>query len=246
MESRNMECAIELIWEQYQDMTDRDDKWEMAYLEDEAEKGVDEFGTACRILFGVKLDWALYHAIAHAHELNEHAYSIFDVWRDEESKIAAILMARDLAGAAKLIHRIQRKHKCGLVAQSHSLTRSTGYYAKGIQKKIDPDGTLCPEAVDPVVNPNLRDAARDEFIYHARKVDKRTYSDIGKELGISLNRVAQIYHKVDYERNGINADHHQADYQHRDIIVDGERIHTQKKRVIPFPTIHPQKPIPPK
>lgn len=109
---------------------------------------------------------------------------------------------------------------------------------------MDPDGSLCPEAVDPVVNPNLRDTARDELIYHARKVDKRTYADIGRELGISASRVAQIYHKVDYERNGINADHHQPDYCRRAIIVNGKRIPPEKDSVIPFPTIPTDRPIP--
>lgn len=165
MDSRNMECAIELIREQYQDMTDHDDEWEMAYLEDEAEKGVDEFGAACRTLFGIKLDWALHQAIVHAQELNEHAHSISDVWQDEESKIAAVLMARDLAGAAKLIHSIQHKQKCDLVAPSYSLVQSAGYYAKGIQKSIDPDGTLCPETVEPAVHPDLHDADKDEEMY---------------------------------------------------------------------------------
>lgn len=103
-------------------------------------------------------------------------------------------MTRELAGAVKLIHRIQRKQGCSLIAQSHKLFRSTDYHAKRIQENIAPDDSFCPEAVDPVINPNLRDTAGGELIYHARKVNKRTYADIGRELGISASRVAQIYH----------------------------------------------------
>lgn len=59
MESQSIECTIELIWEQYREMTAHYDKWELAFLKDEAQKDIDKLGVACRLLFGVKLDWAL-------------------------------------------------------------------------------------------------------------------------------------------------------------------------------------------
>lgn len=164
MESEGIKSAVELVWEQYQEITDHDNPWEWAFLKDEAQKGVDELGAACRVLFGIELDWALYHAIEHAKQLNEHAYSIFDVLQDEESKIAAILMAHELSIAAKLIHRIQRKQGCSLVEQSRRLSRSADYYAKRIQERIDPDGSLYHGAVEHVVSHNLHDTVRDELI----------------------------------------------------------------------------------
>lgn len=53
---------------------------------------------------------------------------------------------------------------------------------------------------------NVRDFERDMYIYHARKVDKRTYADIAKELGIGLERVRQVYRRTDWQLNGENSD----------------------------------------
>lgn len=142
MKSRNIECALELVWMQYKEMTNYDNKWEMEYLKDEAEKGIDAFGSACRILFGVKLEWALYQALVHARELNKCACSVFDFGQDEASKIAAVLTARKLACAAKVIYRIQCQQECSLIVQSRRLCNSICYYSNKFRKKIDPDGVL--------------------------------------------------------------------------------------------------------
>lgn len=48
--------------------------------------------------------------------------------------------------------------------------------------------------------------AREQYIYHARKIERRTFAEIGRELGITGNRVAQIYHRLDYLANGAHAD----------------------------------------
>lgn len=211
MESGIIKSAIDLILEQYREMTGREDTEERVFLRNEAQIGVDKLGAACRTLFGAKLDPALHHAILRAQEINEHAYSALGAWQDEGAKIAANLRSRELAGAARLLHGIQRKQGCSLIAQSRSLVRGADHYAKKIHGKIDPNGILCPKAADPIAKRNLRDTVREELIYRARKADRRTYADIGRELGISASRVAQIYRKVDYERNGPNADHHQGE-----------------------------------
>jgi len=49
---------------------------------------------------------------------------------------------------------------------------------------------------------------RQMYIYNARKNDKRTFADIGRELGISGTRVSQIYKRYDWEKNRYQADHH--------------------------------------
>ncbi len=49
---------------------------------------------------------------------------------------------------------------------------------------------------------------RDMRIYHARKDDKRTFADIGREYGISLNRARAVYRRLDWQLNGMDADHH--------------------------------------
>lgn len=49
---------------------------------------------------------------------------------------------------------------------------------------------------------------RDMYIYHARKDDKRTFVDIGRDVGISPQRVRAIYRRMDWQLNGLNADHH--------------------------------------
>lgn len=53
-----------------------------------------------------------------------------------------------------------------------------------------------------------RNQERDMRIYHARKVDKRTFVDIGKEFGITPQRVRDIYRLLDWRLNGVDADHH--------------------------------------
>ena len=69
---------------------------------------------------------------------------------------------------------------------------------------------------------NIRDHERDMLIYHARKVDKRTFADIGRELGITGNRVRQVYRRMDWALNGMNADHHQ-------------KKRTKPAKILPFP-----------
>ncbi len=54
-----------------------------------------------------------------------------------------------------------------------------------------------------------RNQERDMYIYHARKDDKRSFADIGRELGITRQRVRDIYTLLDWRLNGYNADHHQ-------------------------------------
>ena len=54
-----------------------------------------------------------------------------------------------------------------------------------------------------------RDQERAMYIYKQRKEGKRTFADIGRELGITGNRTAQIYRRMDWNLNGYNADHHQ-------------------------------------
>ena len=54
----------------------------------------------------------------------------------------------------------------------------------------------------------IRNREREQYIYNARKFDKRTFEDLGRELGISGARVRYIYRCIDWEINRFNADHH--------------------------------------
>lgn len=54
---------------------------------------------------------------------------------------------------------------------------------------------------------SFRDEERAMYIYKARKEDKRTFADIGRELGITGSRVGAIYKRLDWKLNGMNADH---------------------------------------
>jgi DNA-directed RNA polymerase sigma subunit (sigma70/sigma32) len=47
------------------------------------------------------------------------------------------------------------------------------------------------------------------YIYKQRKEEKRTFADIGRELGITGQRVRDMYRQLDWKLNGYNADHHQ-------------------------------------
>ena len=61
---------------------------------------------------------------------------------------------------------------------------------------------------------NVRDHERDMYIYQAHKVDKRTLTDIGKELGISPERVRQVYRRTDWAINRENSDGHRRYLEH--------------------------------
>jgi DNA-directed RNA polymerase sigma subunit (sigma70/sigma32) len=52
-----------------------------------------------------------------------------------------------------------------------------------------------------------RNQERDMYIYRQRKEGKRTFADIGMELGITGQRVREIYMRLDWKLNGMNADH---------------------------------------
>lgn len=53
-----------------------------------------------------------------------------------------------------------------------------------------------------------KDSERAMYIYKQRKEEKRRFVDIGRDLGITGNRVAQIYRRIDWNLNRYNADHH--------------------------------------
>ena len=50
------------------------------------------------------------------------------------------------------------------------------------------------------------DEERAMYIYKQRKVEKRTFVDIGRELGITGNRVRQVYRQMDWSINRDNSD----------------------------------------
>lgn len=53
---------------------------------------------------------------------------------------------------------------------------------------------------------NVHDLERSMYIYKQRKEEKRTFADIGLELGITGNRVRQVYRRIDWRLNGYNSD----------------------------------------
>lgn len=55
---------------------------------------------------------------------------------------------------------------------------------------------------------NIHDPIREEYIYQQRKFEKRSFADIGREFGITGNRVRQVYVRIDWAKNRYNADHH--------------------------------------
>lgn len=59
---------------------------------------------------------------------------------------------------------------------------------------------------------NYRDHERDAYVYEQRKKG-RTFASIAADLGITGNRVRQIYNREDWERNGHNCDHWQKHFK---------------------------------
>lgn len=209
--------AVDLIRMACVDLDEAHDAFEIAYLREEAEKGDSELTEACRVVFGTSLSDVLFATLKDAQESTEHAYRFMTDNLEEEDACTAITLAMDTAKACKLIFRIQRKLKCRWIAQSDTLSSSTLYYARAIRNKLDPDGTLCPEAVELPPRPYKRDRQRDEIIYQARKHDKRSFTSIANDLGITPNRVRQLYRRCDREKNGDRADHLQPGYPQRGV-----------------------------
>lgn len=51
----------------------------------------------------------------------------------------------------------------------------------------------------------VRDRERDAYVYEQRK-QGRTFASIGTDLGVTGNRVRQIYRRIDWEINRENSD----------------------------------------
>lgn len=52
---------------------------------------------------------------------------------------------------------------------------------------------------------NIRDRERDAYVYQERKKG-RTFASIGADLGVTGNRVRQVYRRIDWEINRENSD----------------------------------------
>lgn len=61
---------------------------------------------------------------------------------------------------------------------------------------------------------NIRDRERDMYVYAERKKG-RTFASIGTDLGVTGNRVRQIYRRIDWEINRENSDGWQRDRKKR-------------------------------
>lgn len=64
-----------------------------------------------------------------------------------------------------------------------------------------------------------RDFERAMYIYRQRKEGKRTFADIGQELGVTANRVNAIYRRMDWSLNRYSADHHQKPHRPKSGVV---------------------------
>ena len=71
-----------------------------------------------------------------------------------------------------------------------------------------------------------RDFDRAMYIYKQRKEGKRTFADIGQELGITRNRICQIYRRIDWNLNGNHADHRQKEAKPY-LFINGERYYPE-------------------
>ena len=60
----------------------------------------------------------------------------------------------------------------------------------------------------------VRDHERDAYVYQERKKG-RTFASIGTDLGVTGNRVRQIYRRIDWEINRENSDAWQRDRKKR-------------------------------
>lgn len=61
---------------------------------------------------------------------------------------------------------------------------------------------------------NIRDRERDMYVYQERKKG-RTFASIAPELGVTPNRVRQIYRRIDWEINRENCDGWRRDREKR-------------------------------
>ena len=206
-------------------------------IRDAATQGLEEFGEVCHRIFGISLGVALFNAITIVYEQNKAAYqNRKDIDPLDSVSVQSALMVADTnADVARLLLRIIKKYDRRFLDQSKTFSKRAGYYKTWLHERIDPENNHPQNKTDPTAYPHQRDYDRDEYIYKARKIDHRTFADIGRELGIGGNRVAQVYHRVDSARNGRNAEHWQPDYPKRDIIVRGERIKRNQNNVIAIP-----------
>jgi len=144
----DMTQALDLILTAYQDMSGICNAWDNAYLQEEAEKSLEAFGEACRVVFGKHLPTILSGALRDAQEFNQHSYLYMTDSLNEEDACTAVDLSHALALACEQICEIQRRYQCGNAEQSAEFSESAAFYAQAIRQKLDPHGLLCPEATD--------------------------------------------------------------------------------------------------
>lgn len=144
----DMAQALDMILTAYQDIGGICNPWDNAYLQEEAEKGLTEFGEACRVVFGKHLPAILSGALRDAQEFNQHSYLYMTDSLNEEDACTAVDLSHALALACGQICEIQRRCQCNQTEHSTECTESAAYYAQAIRQKLDPHGILCPEATD--------------------------------------------------------------------------------------------------
>jgi len=203
-----MEEAARLISAYYLDNIEgASDKFSMdimasASFDDDStpEDAVDKMFSVCYAAFQQKTGDTLTKILEDLlHEIDHRRYEFTDPDRllgPDEIK-QEVTLIENWRNAVLVLARIGRKGHPTDGGALEDAYRRCQSHTKLYLNKLDPLGHIERPEAPPWRVWHKRDFERDEYIYHARTVEKKTFVQIGKELGISGNAVNRYFRRIE-------------------------------------------------
>ncbi|MBQ8616136.1 MAG: hypothetical protein IJ418_01365 [Clostridia bacterium] len=120
-----------------------------------------------------------------------------DCFMTQEEIKQEVTLADNQRNAVLVLARIGRKGKPTRPSHLEDTYRRCQSHARALIDELDPLGHIERPEAPPWRVRHKRNFERDEYIYHARIVEKKTFVQIGKELGISGNAVNSCFQRIE-------------------------------------------------
>lgn len=114
----------------------------------------------------------------------------------------ALARARALLEAAQALCNLIPAQNRQTREQADRICRCIAVYARQIRDRPESGAA----GISPAQAEHSQNRLRGEYIYNAHKHEGRTFAELGRELGLSGSRIAQIYRREDWLRNAYAAD----------------------------------------
>lgn len=129
-----------------------------------------------------------------------YAFTDPDCLMKQDEIAKEVIRVENQRNAVLVLARIGRKGKPTYYYQHEAAHKSCQSYAKGYLRVLDPyDRIERPEA-PPWRVWHKRNFERDEYIYTAHTVEKKSLAEIARELDVTYATVAKCFHRVEREK----------------------------------------------